>query len=69
MAEVDLKRALDGAMATLDEMHHATVSELQKANEAEAEEYVRFLESQIESIANVSKCIKTAMTGKSLPFV
>lgn len=69
MAEVDLKRALDGAVATLGEMHHATVSELQKANEAEAEEYVRFLESQVESIANVSKCIETAMKGKSLPFV
>lgn len=69
MAEVDLKRALDGAVATLGEMHHATVGELEKANEAEAEEYVRFLESQVESIANVSKCIETAMKGKSLPFV
>jgi hypothetical protein len=66
---VDLKRALDGAIATLGEMHHATVSELQKANEAEANEYVRFLESQIESIATVSKCIETAMKGKKLPFV
>jgi hypothetical protein len=34
MAEVDLKRALDGAIATLGEMHHASVAELQKAEEA-----------------------------------
>jgi hypothetical protein len=69
MADVDLKRVLDDAIADLGEMHHATVSELEKANEAEAEEYVRFLESQVESIAKVSKCIETAMKGKSLPFV
>lgn len=69
MAEVDLKRALDAAMAALGKMHDATVKELQKANEAEAEEYVRFLESQVESIAGVSKSIETAMQGKSLPFV
>jgi hypothetical protein len=69
MAELDLKRVLDGAIATLGEMHHATVSELQKANEAEAKEYVRFLESQVESIAKVSKCIEMAMKGKTLPFV
>jgi hypothetical protein len=69
MAEVDLKRALDGAIATLGEMHHASVAELQKAEEAGAKEYVRFLQSQVEYIAKVSKCIETAMKGKSLPFV
>jgi hypothetical protein len=69
MAEVDLKRALDDASATLGKLHHASVAELQKAEEAGAEEYVRFLQSQIEYIAKVSKCIETAMKGKSLPFV
>jgi hypothetical protein len=69
MAEVDLKRALDDASATLDKLHHASVAELQKAEEAGAEEYVRFLHLQIEYIAKVSKCIETAMKGKSLPFV
>jgi hypothetical protein len=69
MPEVDLKRALDGAMAILGEMHHASVAELQKAKEAETEEYVSFLESQVECIAKASKCIETAMKGKALPFV
>jgi hypothetical protein len=69
MAEVDLKRVLDDASATLAQMHHASVGELQKAKEAEAEEYVSFLDAQIESIAKVSKCIEAAMTGKTLPFV
>ena len=68
MAEVDVKRALDEAIATLHEMHHATVGELQKANEAESQEYVSFLEAQVKSIASVSQSIDTAMKGKSLPI-
>ena len=69
MAEVDLKRALDDATAILEQMHHATVSELEKANEAEAEEYVHFLEYQIESISKILKSIQTAMQGKALPLI
>jgi hypothetical protein len=69
MAEIDLKRTLDSAAAELAEMHHAAVAQLQKANEAEAHDYVAFLEVQMESIAKVQKCIETAMTGKPIPFV
>jgi hypothetical protein len=69
MATVDLKRTLDDALAALTEMHHAMVAELQKANEADAAEYVGFLEAQIESIARVAKSIETAMKGKDLPFI
>jgi hypothetical protein len=67
--KVDLKRTLDDASAALQSMHHATVAELQKANEAEAKDYVQFLEAQIESIAQVTKSIETANKGKDLPFV
>jgi hypothetical protein len=69
MAEIDLKRTLDDASAGLAEMHHAAVAQLQKANEAEAQDYVDFLEAQIEAIAHVTQCIETAKTGKALPFV
>jgi predicted translin family RNA/ssDNA-binding protein len=69
MAEFDLKRTLDGAIEKLGEMHHATVTELQKANEAEAEDYVAFLEAQVESIAQITKSVESAMKGKELPFV
>jgi hypothetical protein len=69
MGTVDLKRALDDASAALTEMHHATVAELQKANEAEAQDYVKFLESQIQFIAKISKSIEAAMEGKESPFV
>jgi hypothetical protein len=47
MAEIDLKRTLDGA----------------------SQDYLGFLEAQVESIAKVTLCIETAMTGKALPFV
>jgi predicted ribosome quality control (RQC) complex YloA/Tae2 family protein len=50
-------------------MHHAAVAELQKANEAEARDYVEFLEKQLEAIAHVTESIETAMKGKALPFV
>jgi hypothetical protein len=69
MGTVELKRALDAASAALAEMHHAAVAELQKANEAEAKDYVKFLESQIKSIAQVIKYIETAMQGKESPIV
>jgi hypothetical protein len=69
LQEVDLKQTLDQASERLQSMHHAVVAELQKANEAEAQDYVHFLEAQLESIAHVSKCIKTANKGKDLPFV
>jgi hypothetical protein len=69
MGTVELKRALDDASAALSEMHHAAVAELHKANEAEAKDYVKFLESQIKSIAQVSKSIEAAMQGKESPFV
>lgn len=69
MPELDLKRTLDSAIEKLGEMHHATVGELQKANEAEAQDYVAFLEAQIESIAQITKCVESAMKGKALPFV
>jgi hypothetical protein len=69
LQKVDLKRTLDQASETLQSMHHATVAELQKANEAEANDYVQFLEAQIESIAKVSKSIETANKAKDLPFV
>jgi hypothetical protein len=69
MGTVDLKRALDDASATLKEMHHATVAELQKANEAQAQDYVKYLDSQIEFIAKISKSIEAAMEGKESPIV
>lgn len=69
LEKVDLKRTLDEASEGLQNMHHATVAELQKANEAEAQDYVQFLEAQIESIAQVSRCIEAAHKGKDLPFV
>jgi hypothetical protein len=69
MGTVDLKRALDDASAALTEMHHATVAELQKANEAQAKDYVKFLESQIEFIAKISKSVEAAKEGKQSPFV
>jgi hypothetical protein len=67
--EVDVKRTLDDATARLKKMHHATVAQLQKANEAEAKEYAQFLEAQIESIAQVTKCVATIGKGKDIPFV
>jgi hypothetical protein len=69
MGTIELKRALDDASAALAEMHHAAVAELQKANEAEAKDYVKYLESQIKSIAQVAKYIEAAMQGKESPFV
>jgi hypothetical protein len=69
MADIDLKRTLDDALAGLGEMHHAMVAQLQKANEDDAQDYVKFLESQLESIAHVSKCVETASQAKPLPFV
>jgi len=69
MVTIDIKRTLDDALASLSEMHHATVAELQKANEAEAQDYVEFLESQIRSIADISKCVEIAMEAKGTPFV
>jgi hypothetical protein len=69
LQKVDLKQTLDKASEGLQSMHHATVAELQKANEAGAQDYVHFLEAQLESIAQVSKCIETANQGKDLPFV
>jgi hypothetical protein len=69
LQEVDMKQTLDEASKGLQTMHHAAVAELQKANEAEAQDYVQFLEAQIESIAQVSKCIEAAHQGKDLPFV
>jgi hypothetical protein len=69
MPEFDLKRTLDSAIEKLGEMHHATVGELQKANEAEAQDYVEFLEAQVESIAQITTFVESAMKGKELPFV
>jgi hypothetical protein len=65
----DLKRALDYAIENLKTMHHATVAELQKANEADEQQYVTFLESQLELIANASKAVQSAMNTKSVPFI
>jgi hypothetical protein len=69
LQKIDLKRTLDEASEALQNMHHATVAELQKANEAEAQDYVQYLEAQIESIAQVSRCVEMASKGKDLPFV
>ena len=68
MATDDVKRTLDEALAGLREMHHSTTAELQKATEAEAQEYVKFLEAQIQSIAKISTCVEKATQGKTLPF-
>ncbi|HEY6484702.1 MAG TPA: hypothetical protein VIY54_14345 [Steroidobacteraceae bacterium] len=65
----DLKRTLDDAMNKLQTMHHAAVAQLQKANEAEEKEYVKFLEAQIELIAQASKGVESAMNTKSVPFI
>jgi len=69
MVDIDLKRTIDDALAGLTELHHATVAQLQKANEADAQEYVQFLESQIQSIAKISKCVEIAKEAKPAPFV
>ena len=69
LQEVDVKRTLDDAGDELKKMHHATVAELQKANEAESKDYVQFLEAQIESIAHVTKALTTVNKGKAAPFV
>ena len=69
MATDDLKRTLDDALTTLQSMHHATVAALQKANEAEANEYVKFFEAQLELIAQASKQIESAANTKNIPFV
>ncbi len=68
MGTDDVKRTLDEALAGLSDMHHSTTSELQKATEAEAQEYAKFLEAQIESIAKISKSVEKAMEGKTVPF-
>jgi hypothetical protein len=69
MPDTDLKRTLDEALSGLGEMHHALVAELQKANEDDAQDYVKFLDAQIKSVAHVSQCVEKAGEAKSPAFV
>jgi hypothetical protein len=69
MADIDLKRELDNALAGLGEMNRAMVAELQKANEDEAGAYVQFLDAQIKAIAQVTACVEKAAHGKTAPFI
>jgi hypothetical protein len=68
MADEDLRRNLDDALAGLNEMNQALVAQLQKANEDDAQDYVQFLDSQIKAIAHVSQCIEKAAHAETPAF-
>jgi hypothetical protein len=69
VADIDLQRILDDAIAELGEMNRAVVAELQKANEDDAQDYVKFLDGQMKSIARVTQCVENASHAKTPPFV
>jgi len=69
MANMDLQRTLDDALAALGDMNSALVAELQKANEDDAQAYVQFLDAQMKLVARVRDSVEKASHSKTAPFI